>query len=397
MKFGFFMMPLHHPSENPTLAFERDLDFIEYVDHLGFDECFIGEHHSAGWETIPAPDIFIAMAAAKTKRITLGTGVINLPYHHPFHVAERMAFLDHLTRGRLVMGVGPGVLATDLMLFGLSVDQVRPMSNESLEIIIKLLETDGPITYKGDYWQLNEMELMVKSYQKPRLPIAMASSGSVNSLTQAGRHGLPVWSLVNSPIAGSTPLSQQWGVVEAAAQEAGKTVNRDDWRLVHYVHVGETREQAMADVNDGILSSVSYNFGNGSQRQFQDYPEQPFGDVTAEQVVRNRGWIVGDPDQVTSPASRPLRRGRRRRRVPHYHQRMGLHGEDVPQHGTLRPLRHARPPGNQRQHPARLGQDPALERRRHHCRIPPGHAPHRRCPSDRLAPSTLPSPSMGEG
>ena len=81
MKFGFFMMPLHHPSENPTLAFERDLDFIEYVDHLGFDECFIGEHHSAGWETIPAPDIFIAMAAARTKRITLGTGVIDLPYH----------------------------------------------------------------------------------------------------------------------------------------------------------------------------------------------------------------------------------------------------------------------------------------------------------------------------
>ena len=300
MKFGFFMMPLHHPSENPTLAFERDLDFIEYVDHLGFDECFIGEHHSAGWETIPAPDIFIAMAAAKTKRITLGTGVINLPYHHPFHVAERMAFLDHLTRGRLVMGVGPGVLATDLMLFGLSVDQVRPMSNESLDIIIKLLETDGPLTYNGDYWQLKDMELMVKSYQQPRLPIAMASSGSVNSLTQAGRHGLPVWSLVNSAIAGAIPLSQQWDVVETAAQEAGKTVSRDDWRLVHYLHVGETREQAMADVNDGILSSVSYNFGNGSQRQFQDYPEQPFEDVTAEQVVRNRGWIVGDPDQVTS-------------------------------------------------------------------------------------------------
>ena len=198
------------------------------------------------------------------------------------------------------MGVGPGVLATDLMLFGLSVDQVRPMSNESLDIIIKLLETDGPLTYNGDYWQLNEMELMVKSYQQPRLPIAMASSGSVNSLTQAGRHGLPVWSLVNSPIAGSTPLSQQWGVVEAAAQEAGKTVSRDDWRLVHYLHVGETQEQAMAEVEDGILQAVSYNFGNGSQRQFQDFPEQPFEDVTAEQVVRNRGWIVGDPDQVIS-------------------------------------------------------------------------------------------------
>ena len=300
MKFGFFMMPLHHPSENPTLAFERDLDFIEYADHLGFDECFIGEHHSAGWETIPAPDIFIAMAAAKTKRMTLGTGVINLPYHHPFHVAERMAFLDHLTRGRLVMGVGPGVLATDLMLFGLSVDQVRPMSNESLDIIIKLLEADGPITYEGKYWQLRDMEIQVKSYQQPRLPIAMASSGSTNSLQQAGTYGLPVWSLVNSAIAGATPLSQQWGVVEEAAREAGRSVDRKDWRLTHYVHVGETRAQAMEDISDGILQSVSYNFGNGSQGQFQDYPGQPFEDVTAEQVVRNRGWIVGDPEEVIS-------------------------------------------------------------------------------------------------
>ncbi|MCZ6535625.1 MAG: LLM class flavin-dependent oxidoreductase [Dehalococcoidia bacterium] len=299
MKFGFFMMPLHHPSENPTLAFERDLDFIEYVDHLGFDECFIGEHHSAGWETIPAPDIFIAMAAARAKRITLGTGVINLPYHHPFHVAERMAFLDHLTRGRLVMGVGPGVLATDLMLFGLPVDQVRPMSSEALDIIIRLLESDGPITYEGKYWQLKEMEIQVKSYQQPRLPIAMASSGSMNSLQQAGKYGLPVWSLANSPIASSVPLPQQWSVIEEAANKAGRQVSRDDWRLVHYVHVAESKEKAMEDISEGILQAVSYNFGNGSQGQFLDYPEQPFSEVTAEQVVRNREWIVGDPDEVT--------------------------------------------------------------------------------------------------
>lgn len=299
MKFGFFMMPLHHPSENPTLAFERDLDFIEYVDHLGFDECFIGEHHSAGWETIPAPDIFIAMAAARTSRITLGTGVINLPYHHPFHVAERMAFLDHLTRGRLVMGVGPGVLATDLMLFGLSVDKVRPMSNESLEIIIKLLESDGPITYHGEYWNLDEMELQLKSYQYPRLPIAMASSGSENSLTQAGKFGLPVWSLVNSPIAGSVPLSRQWEVLENAASQAERRVSRRDWRLVHYVHVGPTTEQAIEQVKEGILRSVSYNFGNGSQGQFQSYPEQPLQELTVEEIIRNRNWIIGDPDTVT--------------------------------------------------------------------------------------------------
>ncbi|MBM3926273.1 MAG: LLM class flavin-dependent oxidoreductase [SAR202 cluster bacterium] len=299
MKFGFFMMPLHHPSENPTLAFERDLDFIEYVEKLGFDECFIGEHHSAAWETIPAPDIFIAMAAARTKRITLGTGVINLPYHHPFHVAERMAFLDHLTRGRLVMGVGPGVLATDIILFGLSVDQVRPMMNESLEIIVKLLETDGPVTHEGRYWQIKDMELQLKSYQQPRLPIAMASSGSLNSLEQAGMYGLPVWSLANSPMAGAVPIEQQWDVIEGAAKKAGKAVRRDDWRVVNYLYVAESREQALAEIRDGVKTALSYNDGNGSLRQYLSRPDQTFDELTVEEVIQNRSWIVGDPDQVT--------------------------------------------------------------------------------------------------
>jgi limonene 1,2-monooxygenase len=293
------MMPLHHPSENPTLAFERDLDFIEYVEKLGFDECFVGEHHSAAWETIPAPDIFLAMAAARTKRITLGTGVINLPYHHPFHVAERMAFLDHLTRGRLVTGVGPGVLATDLILFGLSVDQVRPMMNESLEIIIKLLETDGPVTHEGEYWQIKDMELQLKSYQQPRLPIAMASSGSLNSLEQAGKYGLQVWSLVNSPMAGAVPIEQQWDVIEGAAQKAGKAVSRDDWRVVNYLYVAESREQALAEIRDGVKTALSYNAGNGSLRQYLSRPDQTFEELTVEEVIQNRGWIVGDPDQVT--------------------------------------------------------------------------------------------------
>ena len=99
MKFAFFMMPIHHPSENPALAFQRDIAFIHLADELGFDEFCIGEHHSGGWETMPVPEMALAMAAAKAHRIRLGTSVVNLPFHHPFHVAERIAFLDHLTRG----------------------------------------------------------------------------------------------------------------------------------------------------------------------------------------------------------------------------------------------------------------------------------------------------------
>ena len=99
MTFGTFMAPFHRVGENPTLALERDLELIEWLDALGFDEAWIGEHHSGGWETIASPEVFIAAAAGRTRYIRLGTGVVSLPYHSPYMVANRMVLLDHLTRG----------------------------------------------------------------------------------------------------------------------------------------------------------------------------------------------------------------------------------------------------------------------------------------------------------
>ena len=198
MKFGLFMMPLHHPTENPTLAFQRDLQLIEYVEDLGFEEIWVGEHHTGGWETIPSPDIFISAAAQRTKRIRIGTGVVSLPFQHPFVVAERMAFLDHLTYGRIMLGVGPGVLPSDAKLFGLEAAQLRPMLNEALEIILKLYQEPGPVTYEGEYWTLREMALQLRPYQKPHLPLAVASAGGSNSLELAGKYGLLILSALFS-------------------------------------------------------------------------------------------------------------------------------------------------------------------------------------------------------
>ena len=149
MKFSFFMMPLHLPTENPALAFDRDISLIHYADALDFDEFFIGEHHSGGWETMPAPEMVLAKAAAHAHRIRLGTSVISLPFHHPFHVAERMAFLDHLTRGRAILGVGPCNLISDKKLFGLPNEKLYPMLAESVDIIVRLLESPIPLTIRG--------------------------------------------------------------------------------------------------------------------------------------------------------------------------------------------------------------------------------------------------------
>ena len=296
MKFGLFMMPAHSIRDNPTLAFERDLRLIEYAESLGFDEFWVGEHHSSGWETIPAPDIFLAAAASRTKRIRLGTAVINLPYHHPFHVAERMAFLDHLTYGRLMLGCGPGVLPTDMQLFDLDPSELRPMMNESLDIILKLYREEGPVWHEGDYWQIKGMEVQIKPFQRPHLPVYTVSSGSGNSIRVAAERGLPIISGVFT-LPGAMPLGQQWEPYEQIATEAGHRVSRDDWSLGNLpVYVAESNEQAHKDVAEGAMHQVrSYHFRGGGKTSYEAYPDQPEEEITFEQIAEQRKWIIGDP------------------------------------------------------------------------------------------------------
>ena len=148
MKFGIFLAPFHQLGENPTLALERDLELIQWLDYLGFDEAWIGEHHSAGWEIIASPEIFIGVAAERTKHIKLGTGVISLPYHHPLMVANRMVLLDHLTRGRVMLGVGPGALVTDALMLGIEPNTQRPRMDEAMGVIMRLFTEDEPITHE---------------------------------------------------------------------------------------------------------------------------------------------------------------------------------------------------------------------------------------------------------
>src|SRR5919197_4079809 len=154
MRFGIFLAPFHRHDENPTLALERDLHLIEHLDALGYDEAWIGEHHSAGTELIASPEVFIAAAAARTRHIRLGTGVSSLPYHHPLLLADRMVLLDHLTRGRVMLGVGPGALPSDAYMMGIEVARQRDMMEEALEAILRLLREDEPITLKTDWFEL---------------------------------------------------------------------------------------------------------------------------------------------------------------------------------------------------------------------------------------------------
>jgi limonene 1,2-monooxygenase len=216
-RFGVFLAPFHPTGQNPTLALERDLELMVHLDRLGYDEAWIGEHHSAGYEIIASPEVFIATAAERTKHLRLGTGVSSLPYHHPLMLADRMVLLDHLTRGRVMLGVGPGALPSDAFMMGILPARQRDMMEEALEAILLLLRSDEPVTYETDWFTLRDARLQLRPYQRPHFEVGVAAQISPAGPRAAGRFGCSLLSLGATSQNGFDALGYHWGVMEELA------------------------------------------------------------------------------------------------------------------------------------------------------------------------------------
>jgi limonene 1,2-monooxygenase len=223
MRFGIFLAPFHPVGQNPTLALERDLELIQHLDRLGFDEAWIGEHHSAGFEIIASPEVFIAVAAERTSHIKLGTGVNSLPYHHPLLLADRIVLLDHLTRGRAMLGCGPGQLTSDAHMLGIEPNDQRPRMDEALDALMSLLRGDEPVSVKTEWFELRDARLQLAPYSRPCFDIVVAASISPAGPRAAARHGLGLLSVGATSESGFDVLGQHWGVVEETAAEYGTT------------------------------------------------------------------------------------------------------------------------------------------------------------------------------
>ena len=258
MRFGIFLAPFHRPDENPTLALERDLELIEALDRLGYDEAWIGEHHSAGSEIIASPEVFIAAAAARTKHIRLGTGVSSLPYHHPLMLTDRMVLLDHLTRGRTMLGVGPGALPSDAQMMGIETIRQRDMMEESLEAIMSLLTSADPVTRETSWFTLRDARLQLRPYTQPHFEIAVAALVSASGPRLAAKYGCGLLSIAATTVEGFSALGNHWTVMEEQASREGTVVDRAQWRLVGPMHIADTAEQAKEDVRFGLENWVRY-------------------------------------------------------------------------------------------------------------------------------------------
>jgi limonene 1,2-monooxygenase len=300
LRFGIFMAPYHSPREDPTACFERDRELVQWLEELGYDEAWIGEHHSAGYEIISSPELFIADLAAHTRRIRLGTGVVSLPYHNPFMVAERMNQLDHLTKGRTILGVGPGLLPSDAMMLGIEPREQRRMMGEALDVILRLLRGEV-VTEKTDWFDLRDAKLHLTPYSRPHLEVAVAASVTPSGPRTAGRYGISMLSPAATTQGGFNALAYHWGMVEETAAEHGRSVARDRWRLAGWCHVAETREQARRDVMFGLADFLYY---------FQQVvalpgiPETGSPEECLDAMVNLGVAVVGTPDDLIAQIAR---------------------------------------------------------------------------------------------
>jgi limonene 1,2-monooxygenase len=251
LKFGAFLAPHHPIGEHPMLQFRSDIAFAGQLDALGFDEFWCGEHHSTGWEMIASPEMFLAAAGEHTQRIRLGTGVISLPYHHPFNVAQRIVQLDHMTGGRVIFGSGPGALPSDAFVLGIDPMVQRDRQDEAIGVIKRLFAGER-VTHESDWFTLRDARLQLFPLQED-LPFAVASQISPSGMTLAGKYGAGVLSIGAMATAGLQALPTQWSFAEEAAAKAGRTVDRANWRVVMAWHIAETRAEARAQAKEGLF------------------------------------------------------------------------------------------------------------------------------------------------
>jgi len=294
MKFGIFLAPFHRIGENPTLALRRDVELIEWLDELGYTEAWIGEHHSAGWELIASPELIIAQAAERTKHIKLGSGVTSLPYHHPLMVAQRYVQLDHMTRGRAMLGCGPGALVSDAYMLGIEPTDQRRRMMESLDAITRLLACEEPVTMKTDWFEMREGRLHLAPYSDPCFEIAVASTITPFGMMAAGKHGLGVLSIGAGLPGGPEALAAQWKIAEDEAAKHGKTMDRKNWRVVVNAHIAEDDELALREVRAGERNeTITY---------FEETLGRPPGraDDPLRDGVKMGTTLVGSPDTVAS-------------------------------------------------------------------------------------------------
>ena len=268
MKLGLFMMPLHGVGGDYTAMYQQDYDAALHADRCGFDEVFVGEHYSARVEPISNTLQFMSALIPTAKNITFGTGVLNLPHHHPAKIAADVALFDHMSRGRLIMGIGPGGLPSDFELFGTVEKNRSEMMVECIDIVHQIWASDPPYEIDGQHWSIKIKDMVMadldigpipKPFQRPYPPVAVSAMSPFSGTARlAGSRG---WSLISANFNPSVHTRSHWEAYSQGCEQAGRKPDRRDWRVARSIVVTETDSEArdyLADPSNSVTGYYHY-------------------------------------------------------------------------------------------------------------------------------------------
>jgi len=309
IKYGMFIMPFHSPEKPLAQGYDEDLELAVVAEDLGFEEFWIGEHHTMKYETIVMPEIFIARVLGETKRIRLGPAPVCLNQHHPAHVASRLAFLDHLSKGRLNICFGPRSVTADQELYGVDPKAGGTMTREAIDIILKLWASDPPYEHHGEHWQFQlkdnvDEETLIgfihKPYQQPHPPIAIPGmSPNSYSMQLAGQRGFQPYS--HCLMAGNV-VADNWNTYERGALEAGRQPDRADWKVARAIFLADSTKEAVELARTNSLGQnfeyIGRLFDKGlGRRMYKRDPDMPDAECNMDFLMSEQ-IIAGDVDEV---------------------------------------------------------------------------------------------------
>jgi alkanesulfonate monooxygenase SsuD/methylene tetrahydromethanopterin reductase-like flavin-dependent oxidoreductase (luciferase family) len=309
IRSGVFIMPFHDPAKPLAQCFDEDLELIIRADELGFDEFWIGEHHTMKYEPIVMPEIFIGRALGETRNIRMGPAPVCLQQHHPAHVASRLAFLDHLSKGRLNLCLGPGSVTADQELYGIDPKDGGAMTFEAADMILKLWSGDPPYELEGKYWTIRLKKTVDeetgigyihKPLQKPHPPIAIPGmSRDSYSMKYAGRMGFSPFAHCLIP---ANVVGDLWKTYETAAREAGRPAERSKFRVSRSVFLADTTREATERARTNSLGKnyqyIGRLFDKGlGRRIYKRDPNMSDADCNLDFLMSEQ-IIAGDVDEV---------------------------------------------------------------------------------------------------
>ncbi len=312
MKYSMFMMPLHPPGRDVTQTLQEDREAVILADRLGFSEAYVGEHVTDAAETVTSSMIFLASLIAETKNIMLGTGTLNLPNSHPAAMAGQAAMLDHLLKGRFIMGISPGGLMSDAEVFGNHGRDRNAMFVESINTILKIWESGPPYNIDGQFWKVSVEKTMIpeigqgfmmKPYQRPHpLIVGTAVAPFSQGVTEMAKRG---WQPISANFLMPEWVKTHWPKYVEGRSAVGAQAQASEWRIAKSIFVADDEATAR---RYALEAGGPYHFyfkqlvrklvgGGGRSNLFKTDPAMPDGEITPDYVTR-RLVLAGTVDSV---------------------------------------------------------------------------------------------------